>query len=113
LNIEQGKMKGSILNIVPMAAAILLTLASGTRALPQWMKPRHDAEGNNAPREYKVYDPPSHKYGGYYTYAGYGPRPTIPSPSPSSSTATSEASGEETSSSDVLSGILFPRIAEV
>lgn len=108
-------MKGSILNIVPMAAAIILTLASGTQALPQWMRPRHDAEVNNAPREYNVYDPPSHKYGGYYTYAGYGPRPTIPSPSPSpsSSTTTFEASGEETSSSDVPSGMLFPKIAEV
>jgi hypothetical protein len=76
------------------------------------MKPRQDV-ARNAPRQYNVYEPPPPEYGGYYTYAGYGPQPTIVSSSSSSiSSATSEASGEETSSVS-SSGKLLPSYSEV
>ena len=100
-------MKASTFHIGLASTVVLLTLAPVTQAFPQWMKPRSE-ESKNAPRQYNVYEPPP-QYGGYYTYAGNGPRPTIASSSSSSiSYATSEVSGEETSSSVASSGKLFP-----
>ena len=107
-------MRTSTVNIGLVSTAVLLTLAPAAQAFPQWMKPQ-DAESNNAPRRYSVYEPPPAQYGGYYTYAGFGPQPTLTSSSSSSiSLASSEASGEETSLSSVVpSGKLLSRHGKI
>jgi hypothetical protein len=103
-------MKGSTFNIVLVSTAVILTLAPGSQAFPQWMKPRHD-ESKNAPRQYNAYDSPPPAYGGYYSYGGLGPQPTIvTTPTFKVSSATSEASGEETSSNVLPSGKLVSHL---
>lgn len=90
-------MKANTFNFGLVSTALLLTFVPGTQAFPQWMQPRHE-DSKNAPRQYSVYEPPPAQYGGYYTYGGSGPQPTIPSGLDPGGSATSKASGEETSS---------------
>lgn len=107
-------MKARTFNIGLVSTAVVLTLAPVIQGFPQWMKPRDDTGSKNAPREYKVYEPPPPGYGGYYTYAGHGPQPTVTRSSSSSiSSATSESSGEETSLGASSSGKLLPCRSEV
>jgi hypothetical protein len=93
-------MKDSILNLGLVSTAVLLTLVPATRALPPLQPHHRKPDSQFAPRQYNVYEPLGDEYGGYYTYAGYGPQPTI-SQSSASSRATSKSSGEETSLSSV------------
>ena len=88
-----------------LSAAAILALVPATQALPKWLQPlRREADGQYAPRQYSVYENP----GGYYTYAGYGPAPTISSTGSTSSTSGSESSGVETSSSAIY-GCEYPQ----
>jgi hypothetical protein len=84
-------------------AALCLTLASTVQALPPWTQPRSNEAGDKLAARQYMYDPPPPGYGGYYTYGGYGPEPTLEMTS-SSTLATSESSGEETSSVGIPSG---------
>lgn len=105
-------MKGNTFNLGLVSAVVILTLAPATQAFPPWMKPRHVEEVKNAPRQYNAYDSPPTQYGGYYTYPGVGPQPTIATTPASISFATSESSGEESSSTVVSSRELFSHCFE-
>ncbi len=89
------KTKAFIIGLT--STAVLLGLVPGTFALPKWLKPNHvDVDGVKfAPRGYSVYENPPITYGGY-SWAGYGPAPTILSTS-SLEISTSINSGEEAS----------------
>jgi hypothetical protein len=84
------------------STTILLGLVPGTQAMPKWLEPNYgDVDAKFAPRGYSVYENPPITYGGY-SWAGYGPAPTVSS-IPSSEISTSTNSGEETSVSMVAS----------
>jgi len=92
------------------STSTLLGLVPGTQAFPKFFQSTHGEveDANFAPRDYSVYESAPPTYGGY-TYAGYGPAPTISS---SSEVSASTNSGEETSVSSVptISGELHVEI---
>lgn len=85
------------------STTLLLGLVPGTQAMLKWLEPNHGDvdDAKFAPRGYSVYENPPITYGGY-SWAGYGPAPTVSS-MPSSEISTSTNFGEETSVSTVAS----------
>jgi len=88
-------MKANGINICLASTAIILAVVPSTQG--RWLQvPRRNDEAH-WPRQYSVYETAGNTFGGY-TYAGYGPRPTVSSPSISTGVAaTSKNSVEETS----------------
>src|SRR5437868_1554297 len=88
-------MRVNGINIGLPAAAIILAVVLGTQG--RWLQASRRNDEAHWPHQYSVYETAGNTFGGY-TYAGYGPRPTVSSPSISTGVAAaSKSSGEETS----------------
>jgi hypothetical protein len=70
-------MKLPSLNIGLVSTASLLGLIPPTLGIPRWFQSHERGVDLKVPRQYSVYET-SPRYGGY-TYAGYGPQPTVTS----------------------------------
>ncbi len=88
-------MRLATIKIGLTSTSVLLSFVPGAQG--RWLQPRRPNDGAHWPHQYSVYENAHSTFGGY-TYAGFGPLPTVSSPSSLTGVAaTSKNSGEDTS----------------